>query len=164
MLRLVPTVPWRRPDQIIQGRQTAAGHHGHAADEKENAHVDQRRVAQRRSGGNATNCGAVCRRIVALSRPRAPGNQVRLCARIWFYSFLELRDRLRERLGKRHLLCVIVVRTQPLAESLANAAVRGTVEQWRIIRCHDMLLRKTDAPAACIGGTMRADRFRPKRP
>jgi hypothetical protein len=93
--------------------------------------------------------------------PAHPETQVRLRARIRFYSLLKLRDRLRERFGKRHLLCVIVVRTQPLAESLANAAVRRAIEQWRIIRCHDMLLRKADAPAVYIGGTMRADRFRP---
>jgi hypothetical protein len=66
--------------------------------------------------------------------------------RIRFQPLLELRNRLRETPGKRNLLCIIIVRTQPLAENLANAAVRRAVEQGRIIRCHGTLLRRAGAP------------------
>lgn len=124
---------------------------------------DQRRAAQRRSGdkGDQITTRSSLHGVAGSSRGR-PETSRRLRARIGFHSFLELRYRLCERLGERNLLCVIVVRTQPLAENLANAAIRRAVEQCRVIRCHGAFLRRAGGPVECIGGPKLVDRPRPR--
>ncbi len=146
-LPLIAALSRRRPHQVVQCRETAARHHGHAGDEEEDAHTDQRCAARRRSGRNGDKLCRGCRRIyLQRSAPSAPGNRRGLRARIGFQPSLELCNHLRERLGKRNLLCIIVVRTQPLGENLANTAVRRAVEQGRIIRCHGTFLRRAGVP------------------
>jgi hypothetical protein len=157
---LIAVLSRRRPHQVVQRRETAARHHGHAADEEEDAHTDQRRTARRRSGRNGDKLCRGCR--PQRSAPSAPGNRRGLRVRVGFQLSLELRNRLSERLGKWNSLCIIVVRTQPLGENLANAAVRRAVEQGRMIRCHGTFLRRAGVPVEPIGGPIRVDRPRPK--
>lgn len=79
LLRLVATLFRRRAHQVVQSRDTAARHRGHAADEKENAHVDQRCAAERRSGRNGGKIASGLLPPPCAGTPdRARKNQVRV--------------------------------------------------------------------------------------